>query len=104
LNGIVISAVFFVLLDGAGERYQITYSPVHVDGVLQGGHYSTVHESTIVTCTGGSGVGNGEVLRAIIEYKEDVAIGFRLFAVTVHFMNRCCCPSVRSTYGHLSFH
>ena len=65
----------FIALDGgpgAGERYQITHPVAHVNGVLRGSFYATVHESTIVTCTGGPGVGNGEMLRAIIEYKEEV--------------------------------
>lgn len=65
----------FVTLDGgpgAGERYQITHPVAHVNGVLRGSFYATVQESTIITCTGGSGVGNGEMLRAIIEYKEEV--------------------------------
>lgn len=57
---------------GAGERYQITHPVAHVNGVLRGSFYATVHESTIVTCTGGPGVGDGEMLRAIIEYKEEV--------------------------------
>lgn len=67
----------FVSLDGglgAGERYQITHPVAHVNGVLRGSFYATVHESTIVTCTGGPGVGNGEWLRAIVEYKEEVRI------------------------------
>ena len=59
---------------GAGERYQITHPVAHVNGVLRGSFYATVHESTIVTCTGGSGVGNGEWLRAIVEYKEEVRV------------------------------
>ena len=65
----------FVSMDGgpgAGERYQITHPVAHVNGVLRGSFYATVHESTIVTCVGGSGVGNGEWLRAIAEYKEEV--------------------------------
>jgi hypothetical protein len=73
----------FVSLDGgpgAGERYQITHPVAHVNGVLRGSFYATVHESTIVTCTGGPGVGNGEMLRAIIEYKEEVR---SVFAVIV---------------------
>jgi oxysterol-binding protein-related protein 9/10/11 len=65
----------FVSLDGghgAGERYQITHPVAHVNGVLRGSFYATVHESTIITCTGGPGVGDGEFLRAIVEYKEEV--------------------------------
>ncbi|KAI9462810.1 hypothetical protein BJY52DRAFT_111568 [Lactarius psammicola] len=68
----------FVSLDGgpgAGERYQITHPVAHVNGVLRGSFYATVHESTIITCTGGSGVGNGEWLRAIVEYKEESWLG-----------------------------
>lgn len=65
----------FVSIDGgpgAGERYQITHPVAQVNGVLRGSFYATVHESTIVTCSGGPGVGNGEYLRAILEYKEEV--------------------------------
>ena len=65
----------FVTLNGgpgAGERYQITHPVAHVNGVLRGSFYATVQECTIITCTGGPGVGNGEMLRAIIEYKEEV--------------------------------
>jgi oxysterol-binding protein-related protein 9/10/11 len=65
----------FVTIDGgpgAGERYQITHPVAHVNGVLRGSFYATVQESTIVTCTGGPGVGKGEMLRAIVEYKEEV--------------------------------
>ena len=61
---------------GAGERYQITHPVAHVNGVLRGSFYATVHESTIVTCAGGPGVGDGEMLRAIIEYKEEVRLFF----------------------------
>ena len=65
----------FVSLDGGhgtGERYQITHPVAHVNGVLRGSFYATVHESTIITCTGGPGVGDGEFLRTIVEYKEEV--------------------------------
>lgn len=78
----------FVSLDGghgAGERYQITHPVAHVNGVLRGSFYATVHESTIVTCTGGPGVGDGEFLRAIIEYKEEVRILLFLFAPPSRF-------------------
>jgi len=40
-----------------------------------------VHESTIVTCSGGPGVGDGEMLRAIIEYKEESWLGKPHFLV-----------------------
>jgi len=73
----------FVSLEGghgAGERYQITHPVAHVNGVLRGSFYATVHESTIITCTGGSGVGDGEFLRAIVEYKEEVRSAFVFFA------------------------
>jgi oxysterol-binding protein-related protein 9/10/11 len=65
----------FVTLDGgpgAGERYHITHPVAHVNGLLRGSFYATVQESTIVTCTGGPGIGKGEMLRAIVEYKEEV--------------------------------
>ncbi|KAH9059548.1 hypothetical protein EDB87DRAFT_764994 [Lactarius vividus] len=68
----------FLSLDGGpgmGEHYQITHPVANVNGVLRGSFYATVHESTIVTCTGGPGVGNGEWLRAIIEYKEESWLG-----------------------------
>jgi hypothetical protein len=65
---------------GAGERYQITHLVAHVNGALRGSFYITVHESTIVACTGGPGVGNGEMLRAIIEYEKEVR---SVFAVIV---------------------
>ena len=67
----------FLAMDGGpgvGEHYQITHPVANVNGVLRGSFYATVHESTIVTCTGGPGVGDGEWLRAIIEYKEEVRI------------------------------
>ena len=63
----------FVNIDGgpgAGERYHITHPVAHVNGLLWGSFYTTVHESTIVTCNGEPGLGDGEMLRAIIEYKE----------------------------------
>lgn len=63
---------------GAGEHYQITHPVAHVNGVLRGSFYATVHETTIVTCTGGPGVDDGEMLRAIIEYKEEVRSFFCL--------------------------
>lgn len=71
----------FVSLDGgpgAGECYQITHPVANVNGVLRGSFYATVHESTIVTCAGGPGIGNGEMLRAIIEYKEEVRSVFSI--------------------------
>ena len=61
---------------GVGEQYRITHPVANVNGVLRGSFYATVHESTIVTCAGGSGVGDGEWLRAIIEYKEEVRVFF----------------------------
>jgi len=74
----------FVSLDGgpgAGEHYHISHPIAHVNGLLRGNFYISAHESTIVTCTGGPGVGDGEMLRAIIEFKEEVrfcaAMGFR---------------------------
>lgn len=65
----------FINIDGgpgAGEGYQITHPVAHVNGLLRGSFYATVHESTIITCNGGPGVSDGEMLRAIIEYKEEV--------------------------------
>jgi oxysterol-binding protein-related protein 9/10/11 len=61
---------------GAGERYHITHPVAHVNGVLRGSFYATVQESTIITCTGGPGIGNGEMLRAVVEYKEEVRFFF----------------------------
>ncbi|KAI0259010.1 hypothetical protein BC834DRAFT_908663 [Gloeopeniophorella convolvens] len=74
----------FIALDGGhgvGERYHVTNPVAHVNGVLRGSFYLTFHESTIVTCTGGPGVGDGEWLRAIIEYKEESWLGKPHFAV-----------------------
>lgn len=73
----------FVNIDGgpgAGESYHITHPVAHVNGLLRGSFYATVHESTIVTCNGGPGVGDGEMLRAIIEYKEEVCPVSGLFS------------------------
>lgn len=50
----------------------MTHPSAVVNGLLRGSLYVTVSESTIITCTGGKGVGDGEQLRAIIEYKEEV--------------------------------
>jgi hypothetical protein len=36
--------------------------------MLQGSFYATVHETTIVMYTGGPSIGDGEMLRAIVEY------------------------------------
>ncbi|KAI9507142.1 hypothetical protein F5148DRAFT_981805 [Russula earlei] len=74
---------------GAGERYQITHPVAHVNGILRGSFYVTAHESTIVTCTGGPGVGNGEMLRTIIEYKEESWLGKSHFLIegVVHRYN-----------------
>lgn len=69
----------FVSLDGghgAGERYHITLPVAQVNGLLRGSFYATAHENTIITCTGGSGVGDGEFLRTIVEYKEEVRSAF----------------------------
>jgi len=68
----------FVSLDGgpgAGEHYHISHPIAHVNGLLRGNFYITANESTIVTCTGGPGVGDGEMLRAIIEFKEESWLG-----------------------------
>jgi hypothetical protein len=72
---------------GAGETYKITHPTACVNGILRGSFYATVTESvcyfdnfdtlrsdpdmqSIITCSGG----NGEQLRAIIEYKEEVSV------------------------------
>ncbi|EIM81944.1 uncharacterized protein STEHIDRAFT_65725 [Stereum hirsutum FP-91666 SS1] len=60
---------------GEGEKYQVTHPSAVVNGLLRGSLYVTVSESTIITCTGGKGVGDGEQLRAIIEYKEESWLG-----------------------------
>jgi len=75
-SGTTNKGLFLSLNGGPGvdERYRITHPVAHVNGVLRGSFYATVHESTIVTCSGGPGVGNGEWLRAIIEYKEEVCV------------------------------
>ena len=67
----------FLSLDGGpgvGEHYQIMHPVENVNGVLRGSFYATMHESTIMTCSDGPGVGDGEWLHAIIEYKEEVIV------------------------------
>lgn len=55
--------------NGEGERYHITHPVASVNGVLRGSMYVTVSESTVITCDGGK---DGEKLRAIIDYKDEV--------------------------------
>jgi hypothetical protein len=50
-----INKGLFVSLNGgpgAGECYQISHPIAYVSGVLRGSFYATVHECSIVTCTG----------------------------------------------------
>jgi hypothetical protein len=56
---------------GGGEQYHITHPVASVNGVLRGNMYVTVSDSTIIACTGGK---DGENLRAVIEYKDEVRL------------------------------
>ena len=56
---------------GEGERYHITHPVASVNGILRGSFYITVSDTTIITASGGT---NGESLRTIIEYKEEVSL------------------------------
>jgi len=78
-----MNGALFVNIDGGprwGERYHITHPVPHVNGLLRGRFYVTVHESTVVTCSGGPCAGDGEMLRAGIEYKEEVRTVSGLFS------------------------
>ena len=55
---------------GEGERYHITHPTASVNGILRGSFYITVGDTTIITCLGGK---SGQMLRTIIEYKEEVS-------------------------------
>lgn len=58
-----------------GETYQITHPTASVNGLLRGSFYVTVGESTIVTCSGGKPGKDGQMLQAVIEYKEESWLG-----------------------------
>ena len=80
----------FVSLDGghgAGEHFQITHPVVHVNGVLRGRFYTTVHKSTIITCTGGPCVGDRELLRAIIKYRDKEKVQDSTFCTAIMVSN-----------------
>ncbi|KAI0318793.1 hypothetical protein OF83DRAFT_1114044 [Amylostereum chailletii] len=64
-------------VNGAGERYNISHPAAHVNGLLRGNPWISMGESTIVTCEGGE----GECLRAVIEYKEESWLGRAQFAI-----------------------
>ncbi|OCH91257.1 hypothetical protein OBBRIDRAFT_887067 [Obba rivulosa] len=63
---------------GEGEAYHITHPAASVNGILRGSFYVSMGEATIITC---SGPGDGEQLRAIIEYKEESWLGRAQFLV-----------------------
>lgn len=65
--------------NGEGEQYQITHPVASVNGVLRGSMYVTVSESTIITC---SSTKEGENLRAIIEYKDEVSSCWYMYRFT----------------------
>ncbi|CAE6512633.1 unnamed protein product [Rhizoctonia solani] len=54
---------------GEGEKYRITHNSANVNGVLRGQFYATMSDSTIITCDRPG----KDSLRAVIEYKEEVA-------------------------------
>lgn len=58
---------------GMGEKYNITHPVASVNGLLRGSFYVTVSDTTVITCTGGK---SGQMLRALVEYKEEVSSGF----------------------------
>lgn len=58
---------------GEGEKYHITHPIASVNGILRGSFYLTVGDTTIITCTGGK---SGQMLRTLIEYKEEVSATF----------------------------
>ena len=66
---------------GAGETYHITHPVASVNGLLRGSFYATIGDASLVTCEGGKGTGDGEHLRAIIEYKEESWLGRAQFLV-----------------------
>ena len=55
---------------GEGEKYHITHPIASVNGILRGSFYITVGDSTIITCSGGK---SGQMLRTVIEYKDEVS-------------------------------
>jgi hypothetical protein len=59
---------------GEGEKYHITHPIASVNGILRGSFYLTVGDTTIITCTGSK---SGQMLRTLIEYKEEVSATFR---------------------------
>ncbi|KAJ7253764.1 hypothetical protein B0H12DRAFT_1116519 [Mycena haematopus] len=57
---------------GAGEQYNISHPIAFVNGLLRGSFYTTIAESTIISCTSTAGQ---QRFRAIIEYKEESWLG-----------------------------
>ncbi|KIM71349.1 hypothetical protein PILCRDRAFT_17153 [Piloderma croceum F 1598] len=57
---------------GEGEKYHITHPIASVNGILRGSFYLTVGDTTIITCTGGK---SGQMLRTLIDYKEESWLG-----------------------------
>jgi hypothetical protein len=67
---------------GKGEKYHITHPVASVNGILRGSFYLTVGDTTIITCTGGK---SGQMLRTLIEYKEEVSLTFeQMFVCSYH--------------------
>jgi hypothetical protein len=60
---------------GEGEKYHITHPIASVNGILRGSFYLTVGDTTIITCSGGK---TDQMLRTIIEYKEEVSAALSL--------------------------
>ena len=66
--------IFVKLVDGngKGEQYKITHPVANVNGMLRGSFYVTVSDSTIITCEREGDPEGKEVLRAVLEFKEEV--------------------------------
>jgi len=61
--------------NGKGEQYKITHPIAYVNGMLRGSFYVTVSESTIITCEREGEPEGKEMLRAVLEFKEEPWIG-----------------------------
>lgn len=64
--------------NGKGEQYRITHPVACVNGILRGSFYVTVSESTTVTCEREGEPEGKEMLRAVIEYKEEVSLKLKV--------------------------
>ena len=58
--------------NGAGEQYKITHPIAYVNGMLRGSFYVTVSESIIITCEKEGATDGQEMLRTVVEIKEEV--------------------------------